>query len=137
MFGKLLARGGDATVGYEIWIDRALRLMHIRIRGFWQAPMGKAFLDAAVAGTKLMSSGGPWYLLADIRTYPPQQQSVQQCFAELLSTARGLGLGRAAYIVENAHGSMQFKRLATESGLAHIFATSEPEGLTWLGSVSR
>lgn len=137
MLGKPLARGGDATHGYEVCVDRTLRLMHWRVWGFWQLPLGESFRNATIAGMQVMAAGGPWFLLADIRDYPPQHEAVQRCHAEVMSAAAKLKLVRAANQVESAHSNMQLRRLYSESGLEFGFFIDESEALAWLGSGSK
>lgn len=130
-------RGGDATCGYEVRIDRPRALLRLTMWGFWKSEMGVTYRDATFTAMGEMAKIPSWDVLADLSRYPAQNAAVQKCHAEqhgLLQVDPGLPF-RAANLVDNTLSEMQIGRLSSESGLPlFAFFQDEAHALAWLQS---
>ncbi|HEX7603099.1 MAG TPA: hypothetical protein VF316_15890 [Polyangiaceae bacterium] len=128
-----MRRAGDAKNGFEIWVDAPRRLLRFRFWGFWKEPLGIEYRDACLKAMQELSSGGPWYVLADLTDYPAQKPEVQACHAATMVKAAGHGMKAAANLVAATLSQMQIRRLSEQSGLPEFaFFQSEPSALAWL-----
>jgi len=129
-------RGGDATCGYEVRVDRPRALLRLTVWGYWKSEMGVAYRDATFAAMVEMGKMPSWDVLADLSRYPAQNTAVQRCHAESMAGSKSTpGFRRAANLVDNTLSEMQIRRLSSESGLPlFAFFQEEAKALAWLQS---
>lgn len=133
MSDKTVWRGGDASAGFEVRIDRRRRILRFSFWGFWDITVGTAYRDGCIEAMKQISKSGPWCVLADISKYPAQKPDVQRCHADTMVAGPTLGMKRAANLVDNTLSQMQIRRLSQESGIpAFSFFQDEATALKWL-----
>jgi serine/threonine-protein kinase len=118
--------------GHLITIDRSRSILKVKVWGFWTLDDAKAYWEDFKIHVAMIS-GRPWYVLADISTFPAQKPEVGAFVKKTMDYAGVNGMVRAANLVESTLGKMQIARLSAESGLpAFSFFQSEAEAIRWL-----
>lgn len=127
--------GGDQAQGYEIDVDRPLRLVVVRCWGIWEMSTAERYRSELVRAFAPFDGGRPWYLVADISDYPPQRPEVARVHRMLMQRATKQGLRRAASVVNSAMTQLQIRRVASEGGvLEHGCHEAMSSALNWLMS---
>jgi serine/threonine protein kinase len=118
--------------GHLITIDRSRAILKVKVWGFWTLDDAKLYWEDFKSHVAMLS-GRPWYVLADISSFPAQKPEVGAFVKKTMDYAGVNGMVRAANLVESTLGKMQIARLSAESGLpAFSFFQSEAEAIRWL-----
>jgi hypothetical protein len=127
----LNVKGGDERQGFEMAVDRARRLLRMRMWGFWEGPTGELFMAAALLFARGLA-GAPWCVLADTREYMAQSERVTELRKQTMIGCSSMGCTKIAAIVSGAAYLMQFKRIANESQVGSATFQDEASAMAWL-----
>jgi serine/threonine-protein kinase len=129
-------RSGDEQAGYVIRAAELPRCVELEAWGLWEIPLARAFADDMHRLFDEMSSK-PWTVISLSRRNPPQRPEVQELRREVMRRSLSVGIRRNAIVLDSAIGTMQIRRLWTESGAGETvrFFTDEAEARAWLAEV--
>ncbi len=125
--------GGDASQGFKLNVDQGRRVLRLEVWGLWTDETARDYDREMHACYAELGSKQPWYVLADIKGFPPQRESVAAIHGKLMAEAAAAGMVRAVSVVESSLTSMQIRRIATESRMPELaFHKDEAAALKWL-----
>ncbi len=127
-----MAKSGNEKAGYETKVDLDKLVVKVRCWGMWDAALAEAYRVDLLADFAQVK-GRQWCVLADISQFPPQREEVQAVHGALMGQAVGMGMTKAASVVESSLSKMLISRIAKESGMPELaFHTTEASALSWL-----
>ncbi len=127
-----MRKSGDEKKGYQI--EKKGDVLLLTIWGMWDDALAENYRKDMLAMYPDMKPG-PWFVIADIRRFPPQREPVQAIHGMLMGAAVQEGMARAASVVESSLTKMQIGRIASESGMSELaFHTSVDSAIAWVRS---
>lgn len=126
----------DGRGGFEISVNKAERLVHMKLWGIWNLAFAKDFYSS-VRDIATGFSGERWGIVADSRNFSVQSPDVTN-FRQMAMTAAGNGgCDSIAAIGSNAVYSMQFKRITGESHVGGAVFEDEAAAFAWIRARQR
>lgn len=123
--------GGEARGGWEILVDKADRLVHVKLWGVWQLPVAQEFC-AKVLEFARSFNGKSWSIVADSTHFGAQSPDVSRARQETMSKLKGLGCDKIAAVVSTVIYAMQFKRITEESHVGGAVFQDEKSAMDWI-----
>jgi hypothetical protein len=120
--------------GFELQCDHAQQVLTLRLHSCWNAPLIQTF-ETEFRQKVREISGNPagWYLLVNIRRYPPQSEEAQVALNQLLAHAKAAGMKQKAVVAEGTIGSFCVGREVPDPDLrVNFYFQSEQDALRWL-----
>jgi serine/threonine-protein kinase len=103
---------------FKIIADIYKNILFISVKGIWDNNIAKKYKkEFKKIVEPLVLSGEPWYVIADISEYPPQEEDVKAVHRELMDFAKNHGMLKAANIVDEKTYEEHIRKLSEESGL--------------------
>jgi hypothetical protein len=137
--GKSVARqwkSGDQRGGYEISVDKAERLVHMKLWGVWHLPLAEEFY-AVVGDVAVPFAGKRWAILADSKLFGAQSPEVSRLRQGAMEKARNAGCEKIAAVADKVVYAMQFRRIADESHVGSAVFEDEEAALAWIRADQR
>lgn len=126
---------GDERRGFELSIDKASRMLRVRLWGLWHVATAALFREGIIKlanEVKRDAKGAPWGILVDSRMFVAQSPEVTEVRKRAMVQVGTLGCAKIAAVVDAAVYSIQFKRIASESNIASSVFKDEASALEWL-----
>lgn len=98
---------------FEISIDIARRILHLKVWGFWTTSQAECYREKMVEAMESLGRS-PWSVLADVRKFPIQMRPVQAIHCELMKLSLQNGMVCSANIVGGRLTKVQIERMSSE-----------------------
>lgn len=116
---------------FEVIADHRQRLLHITMRGFWDAETMKAYMRCVRQKMAELQQTGPCkYILIDMVDFAIQSKDIAEGHAENLRVVKKRGEARVALVIQSALSKLQTARVASDTG--HSTFKTEAEARAWL-----
>jgi hypothetical protein len=122
---------GDRRGGFELIVDIANRIVHMRFWGIWDRSIGEQSLAAVLKAGREMS-GAPWGILADSTAFMAQADEITELRRKAMAGARELGCVRIAAVSAGGAYTLQFRRICVESKLEGAVFHEKTAAMKWL-----
>lgn len=122
---------GDERAGFELSVDRARRLIRLRMWGMWDLSVGEQFRSSVLRYARGLE-GAPWSILADSREFVAQSAAISEIRRDVMTKIVPMGCHKIGALVEQAVYAMQFKRIANESHVGSAVFHDEDAAIAWV-----
>jgi hypothetical protein len=122
---------GDADRGYQLNIEKAARIVCVRLWGVWDLAVVNRFAADMLAAAKLFTPL-PWCALVDGRNFVTQSPEISDIRQKTMIKLAQLGCTRIANVAKSAAYTMQFTRLTSASHIASQVFLDEGSARAWL-----